>query len=183
MSKYKHGKQTDAITPADFDKIMEKTAFEQPIIHKAFLALLYYTGARVSEIVELTAKDFKITDDEIHVLIKAKKHGVKRGAYVLRSNLPYFAYIFQAVKKAQARRKHKRVFPFTRQTGWRIVKRVAPQRYPHYFRLNRCVHFLDKPEMTLNMIRQWFGWKSLETVNSYLGEIAETTVKMSDELE
>lgn len=179
MSKYKHGKQTDALSPEAFAEIMQKGPFVKPV-HKAFLAVLYYTGARVSEILRLEKKDFHVIKDVIFIQVKASKHGVKRGDFQIKFTWPFAPFILAAYKHTRAR---KRVFPFSRQTGWNIVKRVLPEKYPHFFRLNRCVHFLNNPDMTLNKIRQWFAWKNLNTVSNYLGEMPETVGEMSETVE
>jgi integrase len=179
MPRYAHGKQTKSMTQEEFLAAMEKGHFMKPR-HKAFLALLYYTGSRKAEILELTPEAWQVAPDALIVRVKAKKHGVERGAYILRRDLPYVNDIAAAVEKT---RPAKRIFPFTPSTAWNVVKRILPKHYPHYFRLNRAVHFLDKPDVTLDEVRQWFGWKSLRTVDHYLGYSERTTTKLSVRLE
>jgi len=41
--------------------------------------------------------------------------------------------------------------------------------YPHYFRLNRATLFLADPSTTIPEMKAWFGWKRIETINSYVG--------------
>lgn len=41
--------------------------------------------------------------------------------------------------------------------------------YPHFFRLNRAVGFLDDPTTTTPEMIAWFGWKRIETINEYMG--------------
>jgi integrase len=179
MPKYTHGKQTKSISQEEFVDAMNKGSFREPR-HKAFVALLYYTGSRKAEVLELTSEACDLGPDAMVVRVKAKKHGVERGAYILRRDLPFVNDIVAAVEKTRTGR---RVFPFTGATAWNIVRRVFPGHYPHYFRLNRAVHFLDKPDVTLDEVRQWFGWKSLRTVDAYLGYSERTTGKLSERLE
>jgi integrase len=179
MPKYAHGKQTKSLTQEEYLTIMDQGHFMQAR-HKAFVALLYYTGSRKAEILELTPEACDVGPDALIVRVKAKKHGVERGAYILRRDLPYVNDIVAAVEKT---RPGKRIFPFTGATAWNIVKRILPGHYPHYFRLNRCVAFLDKPDVTQDEVRQWFGWKSLRTVDHYLGYSERTTGKLSEKLE
>lgn len=177
MSKYKHGKQTQTIEPGEFAWIMKKGIFLKPL-HKGFLALLYYTGCRVSEILSLKRESFELTEEAITVSIKASKKGVERPPFIISKELSNSEWIVTAYLKAD---KGERVFPFSRQTAWRIVKRLMPKHYPHFFRLNRVVSFLDE-EKPRNKIRIWFGWKKFQTVDNYLGYSKGTTRELSEGL-
>lgn len=177
--KFKHGKQKQEMPKEEFYKIMEQGKFVKHY-HKAFLALLWYTGARVSELLELRKEHFKTKGNILYVKVKAEKHGTERTAFQLHKDLPYVNLI---VKRTEKVRGTQRVFPFTRQTAWRIIKRVAPEKYPHYFRLNRTVKFLNNPDVTLNEIRQWMAWKSIKTVDHYLGYSDRTMEKLGKKLE
>lgn len=178
MSKYKHGKQKKTLSPNEFAAIMELGHFVKPS-HKAFLALLYYTGARVSEIISLTHGDFILGPTLLSVEIKASKKGVERPAFILPQTLPYVLLVAAILKD---KKRLERVFPFSRQTAWNIVKRVMPEHYPHYFRLNRAVSFLDQG-LAPNKIRIWFGWKKWKTIDNYLGYSQKTTEELSEGLE
>lgn len=177
MSKYKFGKQKKTLEPEAFAEIMLKGTFKKHT-HRAFLVLLYYSGCRVSEPLPLTPEDFEIKDNILYVDCLASKHGVERPPYDLPLQLPHMEWLYTVLKKTK---KGRRVFPFTRQTGWNIIKRVMPEHYPHYFRLNRVVNMLDqgKPK---NKIRIWFGWKQWTTVENYLGSSKAATKGLSDGL-
>jgi len=178
MSKYKYGKQKKMQDKEAFAEIMEKGHFAKPI-HKVFLVLLYYTGARVSEIISLTHGDFILGPTLLSVDIKASKHGVERPAFILPLTLPYVLLVAAILKD---KKRLEKLFPFSRQTAWNIIKRVMPKHYPHFFRLSRCVSFLDRG-IPPNKIRIWFGWKSLKTIDSYLGYSQKTTEELSEGLE
>ena len=179
MPKYKFGKQKRELSKEEFWRFVEKGNFVKRR-HKAFFVLIYYTGARKAELLELTKDKFQIDPEFLRVDVKAKKQGIERAAFKLRRDLPYVELIVKAVEKTRG---NKRVFPFDQTTAWRIVKRVSPKHYPHFFRLNRCVKFLNNPEITLNEIRQWFAWKSLKSVESYLGYSRGTIEKLSSHVE
>ncbi len=98
----------------------------------------------------------------------------------------YFLADFgQIVKNChiEKRKKGRRVFPFSSFTVWLIVKRVLPNHYPHFFRLNRTVKFLNNPKVTVDEIRQWMAWKRLATVESYIGYSERAIGKLNRELE
>lgn len=179
MPIYKYGKQKREMPKEEFFKLLEKGHFVKRM-HKAFLVLLYYIGCRVSEVIELKKENFKVDKSVLMVDVKAKKHGIERAAFKLNTGLPYVTLIVERVERTRARR---RVFPMCRGTAWLVVKRVAPKKYPHFFRLNRTVKFLNNPKVTLNEVRQWMAWKSLDTVNNYLGYSERTIGKLSDELD
>ena len=63
----------------------------------------------------------------------------------------------------------RRVWNISGPTAWRIVKRVMPKHYPHFFRLNRATRFLEDPETTIPEMMAWFGWKASKTVDPYIG--------------
>jgi len=180
MGKYKFGKQKKEMLKEEFYNIIEHGRFVKPLMHKSFLVFLYYIGCRKSEALELTKEKFRMTQDYLFVDVSAKKHGLERSAFKLNLKLPYVSLI---VKQLEMTKPREKVFPISPATAWRIVKRVAPKKYPHYFRLNRTVKFLNNPDVTLNEIRQWMAWKRMETVNSYLGYSERAIGKLSDELE
>ena len=177
MSKYKFGKQKKTLEPEAFAEIMLKGSFKK-IIHKAFLVLLYYTGARVSEILNLKWEDFEIKDNILYVDCLASKHGVDRPPYDLPLQLPHMKWVYTVLKK---RKKGLGPFTFTRQTAWNIIKRVMPKHYPHYFRLNRAVQMLaqGKPK---DKVRIWFGWKQWKTIENYFGISLKATEGLSEGL-
>jgi integrase len=177
--KFKHGKQNEEMPKATFYKIVEQGHFTKHW-HKALVVLLWYTGSRISELLELRKQHFTIKDNILYVTVKAKKHGTPRNPFQLHMKLPYVNLIAERTKNVRGNRK---VFPITRQTAWRIIKRVAPKKYPHYFRLNRTVKFLNNPDVTMNEIRQWMAWKSIKTVDHYLGYSDRTMQKLSEKLE
>jgi len=180
MGKYKFGKQKKEMLKEEFYNIIEHGRFVKGLLHKSFLVFLYYIGCRKSEALELTKEKFRITQDYLFVDVSAKKHGIERSAFKLNRKLPY---VWLILNQLEMTRPNRRVFPISPVTAWRIVKRVAPEKYPHYFRLNRTVKFLNNPNVTLNEIRQWFAWKRMDTVNSYLGYSERAIGKLSEQLE
>ncbi len=169
MSKYKHGKQTTPINFEDFKRIMDEGKFVRPS-HKTFLAFLYWTGVRQSEALERIKEDFKKEDGFLIIYCPAKKQG-KREFLKIPLDLPYVNLIVEQVEKTRKTRKNptRRVWNIDASTAWRIVKRVMPNHYPHFFRLNRAVNFLNDPTTTTPEMLAWFGWRNIATINKYLG--------------
>jgi len=171
MPRYKHGKQTTTIDYATFKNIMQqRSKLTYPDLHGSFLAFIYWFGVRKSEALERTRDDFKVKDGILIVQCPAKKRGRRK---ILKApiDLPFMDLILKQIEKTRRTKfnPNKRVWDFSSTTAWRIVKRVMPKHYPHFFRLNRAVHFLDDPTTTIPEMQAWFGWTQVNTINSYLG--------------
>lgn len=165
LGKYKHGKITTTIDFKTFDYAMKHGEFKKHR-HKSFLAFLYWLGVRVSEALERTKEDFKLVDNILIIDAPAKKGG-KRLPLEIDSDLPYVDLIVEQWKKT---RKGRRLWTFDPRTARRIVKRAMGEKYyPHFFRLNRVVHFLDDPKSTIPEMQAWFGWRSVKAIESYMG--------------
>lgn len=77
-------------------------------------------------------------------------------------------FVESIIDSIRATKKGKRVWPYHRSTGWRIVKRVFA--YPHYHRLTRITQFfLDG--YTIPQVRSWTGL-SLRALNYYIGLVS-----------
>jgi len=142
MPRYKSGKQIRELTKEEFWAVMEKGRFIKLTLHGAFLVLLYYTGCRKVEALRLKKESFKIKDGILFCDIPAVKGGIERTPFQLDLSLPYVDLLLKRIEKTK---KARRVFQFSSFTAWLIVKRVLPNHYPHFFRLNCTVKFL-KPE-------------------------------------
>jgi len=165
--KYKHGKQTEPMEFKDFRMYVESGLKVDRERDMAFLYLLFYLGCRVRALLELRkGTDVTVEENDLVFKLKPLKHGIREVPLRLPLILPYMDQITQysgTIKEGE------KLFPFSYTTAWRIVKRIFPEKYTHYFRLNRCTQFLDDPEATLPEIKTWFGWKRAETVTAYIG--------------
>jgi len=156
------GKQRIPINDKDFLEGMKKGYFVKRR-HKAFVALLYYTACRVSEVLRTKKEQFKVTDKEIIWNVgKRLKHGLETPPLNIPVSLPYADEIAYAIRYT---RKGERVFPYTRVTGWFIVRRVF--KYPHFFRLSRITNFFLEG-WTIAQVRSWTGL-SLRALEYYVG--------------
>lgn len=167
---YKYGKQTDPIDFKTFETVMEEGRFVYKRRDKSFLAFLYWFGVRRSEALERVKEDFEIRDNLLIVRAPAKKGG-EREPLEVRIDFPYVDLILEQVQKTRRTISNptRRVWNISGPTAWRIVKRVMPKHYPHFFRLNRATKFLEDPTTTLPEMMAWFGWKAAKTVDPYIG--------------
>lgn len=105
-----------------------KTAIDElPIARQAFLSILFFAGCRVSEALALTSNDISCTGDTIFIQFFRLKGSKQTDPQELpRADL--LLWLCEQEGK---------LFPFTRMTAYRTVKKIFPSLYPHYFRMNR----------------------------------------------
>jgi len=178
MPKYKHGKKTTVLSFKEFSEQFDNGIFKRGS-HRSFLAFLYWFGVRVTEALNLRKEDFSLKDGVLIVDCQPLKHG-KREPLEIFVDLPYVELIIQRWRKT---RKGRKLWGFSSVTAWRIVKRVMGEEcYPHFFRLNRAVAFLDDPETTIPEMMAWFGWRGSDTYQNYLGYSRRHVQKQRDRL-
>jgi integrase len=107
---------------------------ELPIDRQAFLSILFFAGVRISEALALTSDNVHCTRDTIFVEFFRLK-GSKQTDPIPLPRTDALVWICE---------QDGQLFPFSRTTGYRTVKKVFPKRYPHFFRMNRIVSISDK---------------------------------------
>lgn len=142
-----------------------RKSFVKPLAHGSYLSLLYWTGIRKAEILERVKEDFQVQDKILIIDAPAKKGG-ERLPLEIPIDLPYVDLILSQIERTK---KGRRVWTFKAWTAWKIVKRVMPKHYPHFFRLNRATRFLDDPTTTIPEMKAWFGWKRAASMDPYVG--------------
>jgi hypothetical protein len=196
--RYKYGKQKAIMTVENFKEKLE--AAEVKLEQKAFLVLLWHSGARKSEVYERVKDDIEITD--VHVIVdfhQRKKHGetvpplkISRKfcgveaylvPYILkpkRAN-PKTVYSYETLEGKLVVRSSQReaewLFPHVgSSTAWRVCKRVFGQEfYPHYFRLRKLSKIgMNREKGSITHLKAVSGIKSLKALEAYLGYDQET---------
>lgn len=159
------GKIETPLTESEFLEGMERGPFVQPE-HKAFIALLYYTGVRKGELLRAKREQFRLTEDLIIFDVgKRLKRGIVTPSLSIPRSVPYGEDIAEAIMKTEA---GVRVFPYSSKTGYNIVSRVF--KYPHYFRLSRITNFLSQG-YRIPQLRSWTGL-TLTALNYYVGLVS-----------
>jgi len=167
---YKYGKQTEPIDLQAFKDMIQNGKFVDPLRDKSLLAFLYWFGVRRAEVIERVKEDFQIKDNLLIVNCPPKKGG-EREPLEIPVDYPFVDLIIEQVDRTRRTLANptRRVWNISEETAWRIVKRVMPKRYPHYFRLNRATRFLEDSTTTIPEMKAWFGWKSTRTIDEYVG--------------
>ena len=116
----------------DYDEFKEAID-ELPIARQAFLSILFFAGCRLSEALALTSNDISCTDDTIFIQFFRLKGSKQTDP--------------QEVPRADSLLwlcgQEGKLFTFSRITAYRTVKKVFPDLYPHYFRMNRITKTSD----------------------------------------
>jgi integrase/recombinase XerD len=139
-----------------------------------FCLLLAFTGARVSELLSLTPSCFALDAGVVSVItLKRRKLHVREIPIPpqLIANLDRLFDLRFAQQNDDSSRK--RLWPFCRQTAWRIVKRTmgsahisgqkaSPRGMRHSFGVNAL-----QAGVPLNLIQRWMGHARLSTTAIY----------------
>lgn len=164
LGKYKKDYQK-VITTEEVKSMIEKT---YNVEHKVLIALLYITGARPVEILDLKANSFEITDNELRILVTTKKRGINRllcfdmeTPFVKDLIIPYVNDLVQKQKD--------NLFSFkTSDRVRQIVYSLSDNKItPYAFRHNRLTQ-LALSGATPYELMIWKGSKSLESVSPYI---------------
>lgn len=107
---------------------------ELPIARRALLEILFFSGCRVSEALALEPKDIRCEGTTIYVEFHRKKGSRDTDPIPLPKTFALGWLCDQEEK----------IFSFSYKTAYRIVKRIWPDRYPHYFRHNRFTDLAEK---------------------------------------
>jgi len=174
--KYKK-KQEEIIGFQEFKDGLENLA---SLRDKSFLAMLYWLGIRISEVLERVREDFWIKKGTLYVRAPPKKKGLKRSPLEISVRLPYVNLIVEQVQRTPRR---SRVWSFSYMTGWRFVKKANPDWYPHFFRFNRASKFCEDPEVTIQQLLSWFWWTDMRTPITYISKGRKYVRQLSKKLE
>jgi integrase len=125
---------------------------------QAFLSVLFFAGCRVSEALALESKDINCNQETIYLQFFRLKGSKQTDPQELPRSDALTWLCGQEGK----------LFSFSRRTAHRLVKRVFPELYPHYFRMNR----ITKTDLLFNdaVVYHVFGI-SANSIDHYRGKV------------
>lgn len=129
--------------------------------YKALFALLWLTGCRISEALNLKKSDFSLRGGELVIKLKRLK---RKDGLVSEVCLPLEVchYILQHLQRVKSK-----VWTFSRVDAWKMLKSLDNGLTLHDFRRHRC-NFMAENKATLWQMLSFFGWKSTSTPLKYL---------------
>lgn len=167
----------------------------------AFLAFLYYTGLRVTEVIGDPPHKYKVKDgtvkssetvegirkENVRIMdtllrveaYEVRKHGRRYGPLWIPLNKVGVSEIIETWKNTK---EGHRLFPISRTQAWRFVQEVTGKLYPHYFRMNRATRFAEHPDTSIKDLQDWFGWRELISPSKYMAKGGRKMKKMAERL-
>ena len=147
----------------DYSEFKEAIA-DLRISRQAFLSILFFAGCRVSEALALTSDDITCKGDTVFIQFFRLKGSKQTDP--------------QELPRADALEwlcsQEGELFPFCRTTAYRTVKKVFPELYPHYFRMNRITKTAD--EFGDSTVYHIFGITA-NAIDHYRGKISIKRVR------
>lgn len=152
---------------------MSKDEVAQMIEHatcardKALIAVLYISGARISEVLNMLREDVKWDDNYLYLRIRPLKRRdvgplLKPNILPIGITAPFAQYIIDWVK---TRKEGEHLFPgykqkMSRVRAWQIIKMLNPNTFPHFFRHTRASKLAEAGADGFE-IRDWLGRKTV----------------------
>ncbi|MES2659506.1 MAG: tyrosine-type recombinase/integrase [Verrucomicrobiota bacterium] len=138
-----------------------------PLVQAIFCETIYYTGCRISEALNITGVDVDCEAGAVVIHTLKKRRKVSR-------RIPIPERLLKQLQELGIAAGGKRLLPFCRTTGWRIIKRVmkaamieglqaCPKGLRHGFGV-RCA----LQQIPLPIIRDWMGHSCISTTEIYL---------------
>lgn len=108
-------------------------------------------------------EDMEIQDNILLVVADPLKHGEREAPLELPLNLPYVDLIVEQWDRTQSKQK---VWDLRKEYAWAIMKELGT--YPHHFRFTRATALVRNFKVSPLHLKNWMGWKRLETAYAYL---------------
>jgi hypothetical protein len=165
--KYKYGKPNQEISQEEFEEALAHGFFVHPLSHKSYLAITRWIGARKTEPLEIYKEDITFEGSSLFIKIPAKKHGQRGGEIELPLSWSGVVLIKQQWEKTRPGRK---LWRFSPHTAWRIIKRLWPEKTPHYLRyatVTKLRRLRDQGKITTDDIKSYTGIRRDSTIEGY----------------
>ncbi|WP_067734194.1 tyrosine-type recombinase/integrase [Novosphingobium naphthalenivorans] len=134
---------------------------------RLFCLVLFYTGARISEVLELNPRRLDVSDRRI-IFRTLKRRKLSYRAVPVPTRL-----IRELNALARPLGQDDRLFPFCRQTGWRIIKNImeraridGPQATPRGLRHQFGIHAIEV-QVPESLLQRWMGHARARTTRVY----------------
>jgi len=140
---------------------------------QSFCAILYYTGARISEVLRTVKKQFDVAGDTLYYdVLPRMKGGLTTAPLPLGLDLPYMDSVPKRLRRVDP---EARVWPWVRATGYNVCYRVF-KTYPHHLRSSRITNLFEDGH-TITRVRSWTGHRRVQSLDAYLGLVEIEKIK------
>ncbi|MDH5203278.1 MAG: hypothetical protein OEW69_08475 [Nitrospirota bacterium] len=143
---------------------------------RAFLALLYLTAGRISEVLSLIKSQFDLETDPEFVIIRnmlTEKIGPSSEALPFREEFPlarsgilsqFTQLILEYIPDLEP---HQKLFSFSRQRGWQIAEKITGK-WPHWFRAQGERLYSKLLERDVFALKELLNVASVSTLSKYI---------------
>lgn len=170
-----------------YPEVAQMVKRARPLWLKALIVLLWYTGARQSEILLLQPEDFCLEDGVCRILLptmKRRKVGPFksfRRTLTLPLKLPMFHYVLEHLRSVPPGTRL--FYPHSdlkraRTASYARLKRLNPACSPHLFRHSRLTLFAEQGA-DLWALTEWAGWTSPAPAATYLHTAGRRAAQLS----
>ena len=136
---------------------------------RALIIVLWLYGMRIGEALRLDKDDFTIHKRSmtLHIALEKKRqtgspliaaHDIR-----LADNAPYYQQLSEFIQASP----EGRLFPMSRWTARRKVKRLLNECSPHFFRHSRASRLAAQTDNVLELV-DWFGWADPRPAMRYI---------------
>lgn len=150
---------------------------------KLFCLMLFWSGARISEVLNLRKESIDL-EESIVVIESLKKR--RKGVFRQVPIPPTFLKQLKEILKK--RENHLKIWSFSRRTASRYVKKImaeasieGPKACPKGLRHSFAVHCLVN-NVPITLIKKWLGHASLNTTSIYLDVANEEEKKFAEKI-
>lgn len=133
-------------------------------------ALAYGTGARVSELNQITPEDISQDEKYLYIsckVLKKRTYNDKNKKRLALIRLDESWLIIPIKNLVELTPPFKPLVPFHRATIFRKLKKSTGIN-PHSFRAIRATHLASKFRFTAHQLKQFFGWSSVAPSDFYV---------------
>lgn len=148
----------------DEKKLVEMLSKCQNEFEKICLILLYYTGARPSELVNLKWKNIELDKNKVKITLPTTKKGIGRTIF-----LPLNDYTKILIEERQFKNGEWYILPY--QKGYRIrdlIYRLSNNELTAYFFRHNRLSQLALAGVDIHTLKYFKGAKSLSSVEDYI---------------
>lgn len=171
----KMGRKTVTVTDVDPKRVYEAISKLDHPRNKALIAMIYLTGARISEVLALKPEDITVEGEFMVVTLRTKKK--RRGVLIrkvpvsLRENrelVTVFADWFKWVRQDQPIFYSERdpAKPIGQIWAWKILKRACPDMWLHLLRHIRLSELATK--LNPFELMAYAGWTDVRPAMTYV---------------
>ena len=155
-------KLPEVLTEEEVDRLISAG---RTLEERAFMAVLYETGARLFEVLNLRRQDVVESDYGFEVVIRDSK-SLPRNVLVIK-----YAWLLKLwLRHCQG----ERLFSFSERKAENIVRAAAERAgigkrvTPHILRHSRATHMIGKRILSESEAMLWFGWRTRSMLDRYV---------------